>query len=95
MSVAANVVPRAMCALVSAAATGDLERTRRIQSALLPLFGALFCTTTPIPVNRASEMMGHARRALRLPLTAASLDDGMVSALKQALSTARAVAEDR
>lgn len=95
VSVAANVVPRAMCALVSAAATGDLERTRRIQSALLPLFRALFCTTNPIPVKRASEMMGHARRDLRLPLTAESLDDGMVSALKQALSTARAVAEDR
>ena len=95
VSVAANVVPRAISALVSAAATGDLERTRRIQSALLPLFRALFCTTNPIPVKRASEMMGHARRHLRLPLTAESLDDAMGSALEQALSTARAVAEDR
>ncbi|MEC9072017.1 MAG: dihydrodipicolinate synthase family protein, partial [Myxococcota bacterium] len=95
VSVAANVVPRAMSMLVQSATNGDLKRTRRLQSALLPLFRALFCTTNPIPVKRAAEMMGHAQRHLRMPLTAEALTASMVSDLETALETARAVGEDQ
>jgi len=95
VSVAANVVPRAISALVSSAGRGDIERTRYLQGGLLPLFRALFCTTNPIPVKRAAELLGHARRDLRLPLTAESMTSSMVSELQRALETAQGIGEDK
>lgn len=53
VSVASNVIPRAMMRLVAAASSQDLDTARALQKRLLPLFRALFVTTNPIPVKRA------------------------------------------
>ena len=88
ISVAANVVPEAMVALVDAAQAGDLELARQLQRRLLPLFRALFLTTNPIPVKRAAALLGQARAQMRLPLTADAMDQPMVAELEAALRRA-------
>ncbi|MDY6958236.1 MAG: 4-hydroxy-tetrahydrodipicolinate synthase [Halobacteriota archaeon] len=68
ISVAANVVPREMRSLVDAMKDSDLKRAREIHYKLLPLFKALFIETNPIPVKKATELMGLSSSFLRLPL---------------------------
>ena len=69
VSVTANVAPRLMHELCMAAMAGDVQRAMEIQFKLLPLHKALFVESNPIPVKWAVSRMGHARGALRLPLT--------------------------
>ena len=88
VSVAGNVAPEALSALVKAAANGDLERTRHLQRELLPLFNQLFCTANPIPVKRAAHMLEHAGFEVRLPLTSDAMSDAMCQALHSALQRA-------
>ncbi|MDY6930680.1 MAG: 4-hydroxy-tetrahydrodipicolinate synthase [Halobacteriota archaeon] len=68
ISVAANVVPREMRSLVDALKESDLKTAREIHYKLLPLFKALFIETNPIPVKKATELMGLSSSRLRLPL---------------------------
>jgi 4-hydroxy-tetrahydrodipicolinate synthase len=89
ISVAANVIPRAICALTRVALAGEFSRARRLQERLSPLFKALFLTTNPIPVKRAAAILGHANRQMRLPLTAEAMDAEMVSELGRALQQAK------
>ncbi len=89
ISVAANVVPDEMAALVRAARAGDLEAARAHQARLLPLFRALFCVTNPIPVKRAAALLGHCRPDLRLPLTAEAMGALDVSRVDAALERSR------
>ncbi|MDP6943463.1 MAG: 4-hydroxy-tetrahydrodipicolinate synthase [Myxococcota bacterium] len=91
VSVAGNVVPSQVAALVDAAARGDLAMTRTIQAELLPLFERLFCTANPIPVKRAAAMLEHALADVRLPLTADALTPTMAEGLHDALSRALVV----
>ena len=69
ISVAANVVPGELSALVRAQRTGEGEEALRIHRRLLPLFEALFCETNPIPVKTALVILGRIRDEIRLPLT--------------------------
>ncbi len=69
ISTTSNVAPRDMVELVRSAREGDLERARSIHQKLLPLFGALFCETNPIPVKAAVAMMGLCDDEIRLPMT--------------------------
>ncbi len=75
VSVAANVAPQAVVALVRAGLAGDLPEARRHHFALRPLVEALFAVSNPIPVKHAASLLGHARADVRLPLTADALDD--------------------
>lgn len=68
ISVAANVVPQAMHAMMTAARAGDLEHAQAIHDRLLPLFQALFLETNPIPVKWALHHMGKIESGIRLPL---------------------------
>ncbi len=68
ISVAANVVPRAMHDMVALFADGDQDSSLNIQLELLPLISALFCEVSPIPVKAAVAMLGLAENELRLPL---------------------------
>ncbi|MCB9727430.1 MAG: 4-hydroxy-tetrahydrodipicolinate synthase [Deltaproteobacteria bacterium] len=90
VSVASNVVPRAMVRLVRAACAGDLGGARALQKRLLPLFRALFVTTNPIPVKRALALGGYMGESVRLPLTADALDAAGLAALRSALELALA-----
>jgi 4-hydroxy-tetrahydrodipicolinate synthase len=72
ISVASNVVPEAMTALVSAVRSGRLEDARSASEALFPLFQALFLESNPIPVKAAMAQLGLLKDELRLPLTSMS-----------------------
>lgn len=68
ISVASNVVPRAMADLCGAALKGDFETARSIHLKYADLFSTLFIETNPIPVKTALNLMGMHVGHLRLPL---------------------------
>lgn len=68
ISVASNVVPEQMNAMVHAALAGDYPLAAALQRRLLPLMDALFCKVNPIPVKAAMEMIGLDCGACRMPL---------------------------
>jgi 4-hydroxy-tetrahydrodipicolinate synthase len=68
VSVAANVAPAEVAALIDSFNACNMEEARRIHYQLLPLFKVLFCETNPIPVKRALNMMGLIENELRSPL---------------------------
>ena len=90
VSVAGNVAPHQLHALVQAAARGDLAKTRALQSQLLPLFNQLFCTANPIPVKRAAAILEQALPGVRMPLTTEAMTPQMTGALHSALTRALA-----
>lgn len=69
ISVAANVLPGRMAALVNAALAGDYDTARKIHYELYPLFKNLFIETNPIPVKAALAALGMIKPEVRLPLT--------------------------
>ncbi len=69
ISVTANVVPRAMHEMCTAALAGDAERARAINERLMELHKALFVESNPIPVKWALKEMGLIQGGIRLPLT--------------------------
>lgn len=68
ISVASNVVPEAMNAMVRAALAGDYPLAAALQRRLLPLMEALFCQVNPIPVKAAMAMVGYDCGTCRMPL---------------------------
>jgi len=68
ITVASHVVGPRMREMWDAAQGGDLERARRIDAELAPLYEGLSVTTNPIPLKAALEMLGLAPDRLRLPL---------------------------
>lgn len=86
ISVTANVAPRAMHALCSAALAADAQRARALQLKLLPLHRALFIESNPIPVKWALARLGKIRNGIRLPLT--PLDSRYQPAVLDALQAA-------
>ncbi|RJP18573.1 MAG: 4-hydroxy-tetrahydrodipicolinate synthase [Candidatus Abyssobacteria bacterium SURF_5] len=68
VSVAANVAPAEVAALIDSFNSCNMEEARQIHYQLLPLFKVLFCETNPIPVKRALNMMGLIENELRSPL---------------------------
>jgi 4-hydroxy-tetrahydrodipicolinate synthase len=69
VSVAANVEPERVGALVDAALAGDLATARRRHEELGPLVRALFAETNPIPINEAVGVREGRTPTLRPPLT--------------------------
>ena len=69
ISVTANVAPRAMAAMIAAAATGDGAGARALDARIAPLHENLFLETNPIPAKWALARMGLIGPGLRLPLT--------------------------
>jgi 4-hydroxy-tetrahydrodipicolinate synthase len=69
VSVTANVVPRAMSELMTAAARGDRERAAQLDAPLAGLHHALFLEANPIPLKWALARMGLIEGGIRLPLT--------------------------
>jgi 4-hydroxy-tetrahydrodipicolinate synthase len=69
ISVTANVAPKAMHALCSAAFAGQIAEARAINERLLPLHSKLFVEANPIPVKWACVELGLIEPGLRLPLT--------------------------
>jgi 4-hydroxy-tetrahydrodipicolinate synthase len=68
VSVTANVAPRAMSDLCTAAIAGDARRTAQMQLALMPLHRQMFCEPSPAPAKWALSRLGRCRPTVRLPL---------------------------
>jgi 4-hydroxy-tetrahydrodipicolinate synthase len=68
ISVTANVAPKLMSQMCTAALKGDLAAARRINDQLLPVHMKLFVEPNPIPVKWALAKMGRCPAGLRLPL---------------------------
>lgn len=68
ISVASNLVPSEVVALVGAALAGDFETARALHLKYHRLFGDLFIDTNPIPVKAAMAMKGMIAETYRLPL---------------------------
>jgi 4-hydroxy-tetrahydrodipicolinate synthase len=86
ISVTANVAPRAMSAMVSAAMGGDPETAARLDAALAALHRDLFLEANPIPVKWALAQAGRIGRGIRLPLTelSAAHQPAVLAALQRA-----------
>ena len=72
VSVASNVVPGHVSAVVKAFRKGDLTAAQRAQLALNALIRALFAETNPAPVKAALQLVGIASDEVRLPLAPAT-----------------------
>lgn len=72
ISVASNVAPKEMVALVEAMQKNDIETARGLNFRLMPLFKACFAESNPIPAKAALSLMGMIENELRLPLTPAA-----------------------
>ena len=68
VSVASNVFPQRVVAMVDATLHGDLERARRLHFELLPMFKALFLETNPGPIKYLMAKAGHCELIHRLPM---------------------------
>ena len=68
ISVASNVVPGPMNAMVKAAQAGDYGLAAAWHRRLLPLMELLFCQVNPIPVKAAMHMIGLDCGSCRMPL---------------------------
>jgi len=66
--VASHLVGDRMREMWDAAQSGDLDRARRIDAEITPVYEGLSVTTNPIPVKAGLEMLGLAANRLRLPL---------------------------
>jgi 4-hydroxy-tetrahydrodipicolinate synthase len=69
ISVTANVAPKLMHEMCTAAFAGDLAAARAINNKLLKLHVDLFVEANPIPVKWAVAQMGLISSGIRLPLT--------------------------
>ena len=68
VSVASNLFPQQVCALVRAAESGDLKCATELHGKLLPLFKDLFIEPNPVPVKAALAWRGAMSGEVRLPL---------------------------
>jgi 4-hydroxy-tetrahydrodipicolinate synthase len=68
ISVTANVAPKMMASLCTAAITGELALARELQFKLLQLHQMMFIEPNPIPVKWALHAMGIIDQGIRLPL---------------------------
>lgn len=75
ISVASNVCPEQMVAMVSAAENGDFETAGDMQCAMQPLIDLMFCEVNPIPVKEAMAQIGYDCGPCRLPLCGLSKEN--------------------
>jgi 4-hydroxy-tetrahydrodipicolinate synthase len=68
ISVASNIVPAEIVALVNAAVSGNAQMAREIHYHLYPLFKDLFIEPNPVPTKHALALRGEMRPDVRLPL---------------------------
>ncbi|MGC9238839.1 MAG: 4-hydroxy-tetrahydrodipicolinate synthase [Acidithiobacillus sp.] len=87
ISVTANVAPKAMADLMTAALAGDFAEARAINARLVPLHRDLFLESNPIPVKWALQEMGRIPGGIRLPLL--PLSETLQERLRQSLVQAQ------
>jgi 4-hydroxy-tetrahydrodipicolinate synthase len=90
ISVTANVAPRLMHEMCSAAVGADVRRARELNARLIPLHKALFVEPSPIPVKWAARELGLIEAGIRLPLT--PLSPGCRDTVRNAMRQAELIA---
>jgi 4-hydroxy-tetrahydrodipicolinate synthase len=68
VSVASNIVPDRMSAMVKAGLENNFGEMRELHYGLLPFFKVEFIETNPIPIKTALAMKGMIREVFRLPM---------------------------
>lgn len=68
ISVASNIVPADMAALVDEVEAGNMAKARALHQKMSPLFDVLFIEVNPTPVKAALALMGKIEYEYRLPL---------------------------
>lgn len=88
ISVTANVAPKLMSDMCTAALAGDFKMAEGFDAKLRGLHDTLFVESNPIPVKYAVAKLGFTSNKLRLPLTSLSMDleSQVDAAIKQALT---------
>lgn len=86
ISVTANIAPKSMHEMCSAALNGDIATAKSINDRLQGLHKHLFIEANPVPVKWALEEMGKIPAGIRLPLT--RLADGSQGIVRQAMQQA-------
>lgn len=86
ISVTANVAPKKMHEMCSAALRKDKVTAQKINTELMPLHRKLFLEANPIPVKWAVHQMGLIPAGIRLPLT--PFGEKFHSELKEAMLAA-------
>lgn len=76
VSVAGNIIPKDMMALISAWNSGDIAAAQKAHHKLFPLCrDMLGLATNPIPLKAAMQLLGRDTGEVRLPLTQLSAAD--------------------
>ena len=83
ISVASNLVPAAISAMVGCALRGEWDQARAWHYKLYPIFRDLFVETNPIPIKAAMAMTGKIAEEYRLPLC--EMSDANRAVLKAAM----------
>ena len=86
ISVTANVAPRLMHEMATAALAGDRARAEAINTRLAGLHKTLFLESNPIPVKWAVHQLGLIPSGIRLPLT--PLSESCQPAVREAMQQA-------
>jgi 4-hydroxy-tetrahydrodipicolinate synthase len=68
ISVASNIIPSEVVALVSAALEGDFDTAQALHDRFAKTFDDLFIDTNPIPIKAAMAMKGMLAETYRLPM---------------------------
>jgi 4-hydroxy-tetrahydrodipicolinate synthase len=68
VSVASNLIPAEVCALVHFHDTDDVKSARKLHRQLLPIFKDLFIEPNPVPIKTALAWRGMMSSEVRLPL---------------------------
>lgn len=69
VSVASNLFPKTMVAMVNAFREGKLDQAQELFYDLVPVFQYAFLETNPIPIKAAMNWMGYCSDEIRLPMT--------------------------
>ena len=69
ISVASNIAPKEVGDVARLYFAGKNKEATELQERLLPLIDTMFCEVNPIPVKKASELIGLGSGFVRAPLT--------------------------
>ncbi len=86
ISVASNIIPAEVVALIRAALAGNYETAQSLHDKYAQLFDDLFIDTNPIPVKAAMAMMGMLEETYRLPMC--SMEEEKKIVLRRTLESA-------
>lgn len=86
ISVASNIIPAEVVALVQAALSGDFKQAQALHDRYAKTFDDLFIDTNPIPIKAAMAMKGMIEEVYRLPMC--STTDEKKAALRATLEAA-------